>query len=77
MTEFNPTFRDGHEAFKNAVSAGVLSKDHGAANFAGRYMYMFTEEFTKPDGTRSEIDAFKHIDTREYIRVPFPYRKAA
>ena len=73
MTDFNPTFRDSREAFDNAISAGVLSEAPAAVNFAGRYMYMFTER----DGAGLEIDAFKHIDTRRYIRISFPYRAAA
>ncbi len=64
--EFNPTFRDGREAFENAISAGALSETEGARNFVHDFMYMHTEHA----GTGREVDAFKHIDTRAYIRVP-------
>ena len=71
--EWNPTFRDSQQAVDNAIAAHVLSENPTAVNFAGLYMYMHTER----DGAGLEIDAFKHIDTRRYIRVPFPYRAVA
>ena len=49
-------------AFQNAIRSGVLSELSGSPNFAGFYMYMFT------DSVRG--DAFKHQDTRKYIYIP-------
>lgn len=54
MTHKNP-----QQAFDAAITAGRLSDNPTAPNYAGHYMYMGTE------GTR---DLFKHRDTREYLR---------
>ena len=51
-------YRDSQVAFNEAIKAGRLSANPDASNFAGRYMYM---------GTWSGKDAFKNINTREYI----------
>lgn len=48
------------EAFDFAIKSGTLSITPTAPNYAGRYMYMGT--------SRTEI-LFKHIDTREYVKV--------
>lgn len=52
-----PTFRDPHDAFNEAIESGRLSASPGC-NYAGDFMYM---------GTYSEGDAFKHKDTRRYL----------
>lgn len=53
-----PTFRDPETVFEEAIEQGRLSDTPGTDNYAGRFMYM---------GTWSDVDAFKHIDTREYL----------
>lgn len=55
------TFRDSNEAFADAIKAGRLSDFRLAANYAGKYMYMGTNEAGE--------DLFKHIDTRQYLPV--------
>ena len=45
----------------NPIFKEILSANEQAANFAGNYMYMHSEQ----DGS----DHFKHIDTRKYIVV--------
>lgn len=52
-------FKDPKEAFEQAIADGRLSADPKAANYAGNYMYM------GPNGAK---DAFKHTQTREYIK---------
>jgi hypothetical protein len=47
-------------AFFNALLSGRLSSDTRADNYVGDYMYM-------GDGFDGE-DAFKHIDTRKYLK---------
>ena len=59
--DWAPTFRDPQAAFQRAIDAGALSTDPDAADYVGEYMYMYS-----PDDGR---DAFKHIETREYIFV--------
>ena len=49
---------DYNEAFEEAIRAGVLSADEKAPNWAGEYMYMFTQ---------GKADAFKHRLTRKYV----------
>ena len=46
-------------AFDEAIKAGHLSGLPSAPNFAGLYMYMYTDN----DGRHW----FKHIDTRHYL----------
>ena len=41
-----------------AIDSGVLSNDPEQKNYAGKYMYMYTDE---------KGDAFKHIQTRCYL----------
>lgn len=48
-------------AFNTAVKEGRLSKDPNASNYAGHYMYMFTD---------AEGDHFKNIITRKYVVNP-------
>jgi hypothetical protein len=58
-TPAKPEFKEPAQAFSEAIAAGRLSADRNAPNYAGQYMYM---------GTWGGRDAFKHIDTREYLR---------
>lgn len=53
--------RESVLAFEAAITAGILSNDEAADNFAGRYMWM--GEYMV-DELR-----FKHIMTREYVYV--------
>ena len=53
-----PTFRDSQVAFADAIRTGVLSDQVDTDNYAGIYMYMFTD---------AAGDHFKHQDTRRYI----------
>ncbi len=66
MPEFNPHFRDTAEVFDNAIAGGKLSADPRSPVYAGKYMYMFSEQGVNGFGT---IDSFKHSITRKYIRV--------
>lgn len=60
------TFRDAQEAFTDAIAKGVLSTNPLAPNYAGNYMYMHTE---------LGADAFKHVDTRRYLKSHVPLHK--
>ena len=63
-----PTFRDAQQAFRDAIANGRLSDDPTAANYAGRYMYMHTQQQPPLMGrSAAQRDLFKHIDTREYL----------
>lgn len=53
-----PTFKNPDDAFEDAISAGRLSRVASEYLFAGNWMYM---------GTWDGIDAFKNINTREYL----------
>ena len=57
-TNWKPTFRDPDAAFESAIRRGRLSEDERSRNYAGRYMYMFTDEHGK--------DMFKNCETRRY-----------
>ena len=46
-----------NRAFDDAVEQGIFSSDVNADNYAGEWMYMFTQY------------AFKNVNTREYIYV--------
>ena len=59
VSEVEMIFRDSQEAFEDAIADGELSEDEGADNWAGNYMYMFTDD----EGT----DQFKNIRTRVYL----------
>ena len=48
-------------AFDDAVEQGIFSADVNADNYAGEWMYMYTNE--------RGLYAFKNINTREYIYV--------
>lgn len=54
MTHANP-----QEAFEAAIQLGTLSTEQEAANYAGLYMYMFTDD--------ERGHAFKRIDDRSYV----------
>ncbi len=58
----NQEFKDPKQAFEQAIQEGRLSRDPGACNYAGKYMYMGPTV----DGLH---DAFKHIDTRRYLPI--------
>jgi len=51
--------RDPECAFDDAINSGLLSTDENVDNFAGYYMYMYTDE--------RGADYFKNITTRKYI----------
>lgn len=55
-------WKDPQVAFEQAINEGRLSRNPSADNFAGHYMYMGPTV----DGKH---DAFKHIITRQYIKV--------
>lgn len=55
------TIKDSQQAFGEAIERGYLSSKKGAPNYAGNYMYMYTD---------AGREAFKHIDTRRYLYVP-------
>ncbi len=51
-------FIDSQIAFNNAIKDGRLSDNPNSPVYAGKYMYM---------GTQNGVDTFKHIDTRKYL----------
>jgi hypothetical protein len=53
-------WKNHKDAFEEAIKEGRLSEDKNAWNWAGHYMYMGPTM----DG---KADAFKHIDTRQYL----------
>ena len=53
------THEDPKQAFDAAIQLGTLSIDPNASNYAGAFMYMFT------DAERGH--AFKNIDQRFYV----------
>ena len=53
-----PEFKDPEVVFDAAITAGRLSAQPEATNYAGDYMYM---------GTWQGVDAFKNITTRAYL----------
>ena len=55
----NITYNNPQLAFENAIEKKRLSENEDALNFAGNYMYMFTQ-----DG----IDQFKHSIDRTYLQ---------
>lgn len=55
-------WKDPQQAFEQAIAEGRLSDDPTAENYAGRYMYM------GPACSHGGGDAFKHIETRDYLR---------
>lgn len=59
MSGQDPVFHPAQGRFELAIGAGCLSANPAAANYAGDYMYM---------GTQDRIDLFKHRTTRQYLR---------
>ena len=53
-----PVFKNSQKAFEEAIRAGRLSADPHSHLYAGNFMYM---------GTWDGVDAFKHVETREYL----------
>ncbi len=53
------THQDPKQAFEEAIQLGTLSREPQASNYAGAFMYMFTDE------TRGH--AFKNIAQRFYV----------
>jgi hypothetical protein len=49
---------DPQAVFEEAIRGGRLSANARDAHYAGRYMYM---------GTQNGRDLFKHRDTRQYL----------
>lgn len=58
MEKQNITLADSGQAFDQAIKSGRLSADSSATNYAGLYMYMYTQ---------AGLDMFKHIETRVYL----------
>jgi len=52
-------YQEPRQAFEAAIQLGTLSADRDAPNFAGAFMYMFT------DPERGH--AFKNIERRFYV----------
>ena len=50
-----------NRVFDDAIEQGIFSGDRNADNYAGEWMYMYTNE--------RGLYAFKNINTREYIYV--------
>lgn len=59
-SDWKPEFREPNEAFDDAIKAGHLSADANASNYAGNFMYMYSEEGK---------DFFKNSMTRKYLVV--------
>ncbi len=53
---------DSKQAFDNAIALGKLTAFSSKKNYAGNYMYMYSDEGEHG----SIIDYFKNIDTRKY-----------
>ena len=54
---FSRTTRNPDQAFDDAIKAGQLTNNPSDNNYAGLYMYMYTDETG---------DHFKNINTRKY-----------
>tara|TARA_R100000656_G_scaffold118364_1_gene91982 strand:- start:1303 stop:1506 length:204 start_codon:yes stop_codon:yes gene_type:complete len=52
-------YRDHKKAFEDAINTGRLNLDEDSDLYAGKWMYMFTNE--------QGIDQFKNNDTRNYL----------
>jgi hypothetical protein len=55
---FDVEMTDPNEAFKNAIDKHLLSTVWGREDYAGNYMYMYSDKGK---------DFFKSIETRAYI----------
>ena len=60
MSETKILMRDSQLAFKHAIENGTLNLDESSPRYAGKWMYMHTEN--------NGSDAFKNIRDRNYIR---------
>ena len=56
------TVGDSVKAFDDAIAAGHLNTNQNSLRYAGNFMYMHTDA--------SGADSFKHIITRQYLKVP-------
>ena len=56
------TIRNSTRAFDEAIEAGYLNTNQNSLRYAGNFMYMHTDA--------SGADSFKHIITRQYLKVP-------
>jgi hypothetical protein len=61
MIDYEAAKAEAAAAFEVAITTGRLSEQCGDANWAGHYMYMGTHD-------RTGRAAFKHRNTREYIK---------
>lgn len=63
-------YRNADQAFDHAVAVGALSKWPTETNYAGNYMYMYSDRYPIDAIVEVETaDYFKHIDTRSYLAV--------
>ena len=67
----NRFFKDHMDAFDHAIAKGHLTDNENDTNYAGNFMYMNSEHIREQYHPESsiDIDYFKNIDTREYIKV--------
>ena len=56
----HPPMKDSKQAFEEAIKSGRLSTDPTASNWAANYMHM--------GPSVNGGDAFKNIETRQYIK---------
>jgi len=54
--------RDAQQAFRDAIGNSILSQYPSDENYAGNYMYMYSEGIQ---------DAFKHRVSRQYLRTNY------
>ena len=52
--------RDSDTAFQDAIDKAYLSEIPDSVLYAGRYMYMYSDD---------TCDYFKNIDSRQYLKV--------
>jgi len=73
--ESNQFHKNSQEAFEQAIERGSLSTQESWENFAGNYMYMYSESLSpkKEETTRFGTirDWFKNINTRHYYAVTY------
>lgn len=58
------------QAFEAAIAAGLLSNDKGAVNYAGKFMYMGTQQ----KDSFTEL-FFKHSISRDKLSLVCPIKK--
>ena len=64
-----PFFRKSETAYNNAIIKGYFNATRDSRNslkYAGNWMYMHSVV----DGEDIILDAFKNINTREYMHIP-------